>query len=198
MWQRAFVWKCGEMWWNDLLRVLLLSRGVTFYCFILIKKNNSSSSSSELFLCFQICHRPNWHHKMDLATAGWSPVEVAVKNIRRLFCKNETSAEKEATHKLACSLFPVIAILSARRYMLCELTECAFDLLLDGPAGCNDVFLRAQNSASLGAQTAAVISLWKQIKRRAVLKSPYSMSHHIIWSVIMKSDDLFISFCPWK
>lgn len=64
--------------------------------------------------------------------------------------------------------------------MLRELTECAFDLVLDGPAGCNDVFLRAQNSSSLGAQTAAVISLWKQIKRRAALKYPYSMSHHII------------------
>lgn len=175
------------MWEKDIVR------GVLHF---LSKKNTSSSSEN----CFQICYHPNWHHKTVLATAGWNPVEVAVKNIRRLFCKNETSAEKEATHKLACacSLSPVIAILSARRYMLRELTECAFDLLLDGPAGCNDVFLRAQNSSSLGAQTAAVISLWKQIKRRAALKYPYSMSHHTIWLVIMKSDDLFIPFCPWK
>lgn len=129
---------CG----NDLLRGSLRSQGVILCCcwFFL-----TVLAALWKYFCFQICHHPNWHHKTVLATAGWNPVEVAVKNIRRLFCKNETSAEKEATHKLACacSIFPVIAILSARRYMLCELTECAFDLVLDGPAGCNDVFLRA-------------------------------------------------------
>lgn len=105
--------KCWhKMWGNDLLRGGLHSQGVVLCCcwFFL-----TVLAALWKYFCFQICHHPNWHHKTVLATAGWNPVEVAVKNIRRLFCRNETSAEKEATHKLACACSIVCTPLYAVR-----------------------------------------------------------------------------------